>query len=461
MVFYEKNKLYTKRTAVITDVTDKVQRWDMDNLYPQRANEVAKRAYTLKSVLECFADFVNGEGFQDDTIAKLTLNPKTLRGQSANDVLNAITYDYARYRSFALHIGYNLNYTISSITPIPFEYCRLGIMDNETGNVPYIMYSPNWERDGRKTTVLKEPVQYHTFNSDKLVVAAQIAEAGIVPYRGQILYFTPLEKTYPLATFDPVMDHAQVQAELGLFKLSSVDNKFLADLAIVYPGEFETPDERKDFQELIENRSGARNAGKRIGLQDKSGTKKASDIFQVLDAANNDTIYEFTEKSVVNAITENYGIPKGLVGIRPETGLFNQEDIENEYTYYNARTRNDRAIIARVFSFLLEKWWQPIFNECNIKPQQYIADNTSGGYGVDINDNLKNMTGKQQMQLLRIVKQYGQEKLTYELAKIQLQGGFGLSEEEIDKILLEVDAQPLPTPGAPAPSTPPINPPTQ
>jgi len=54
---------------------------------------------------------------------------------------------------------------------------------------------------------------------------------------------------------------------------------------------------------------------------------------------------------------------------------------------------------------------------------------------IQINDNLKNMTGRQQQQFLRIIKQFGQGKLTTEQATVMLKSGFGLSDEEITSIL--------------------------
>lgn len=55
------------------------------------------------------------------------------------------------------------------------------------------------------------------------------------------------------------------------------------------------------------------------------------------------------------------------------------------------------------------------------------------------NDALRNMTGKQQQQLVRIIRQYGQGKITKEVAAIQLRNGFGLSEEDINLMLIETE----------------------
>lgn len=453
MVVYEKIKPLFKRIPTVTDVTDKVQRYDLDNLYPQRANEIAKWSHTLKSVLDRYADFLNGEGFQDQTIALMKWSRKGgLKGMTANDVLSKVTSpgNYSSYKGFCLHINYNLNYRICEITPIKWEYVRLGDKDRN-GKINYIQYSTNWERDSRKElSVDRKVITYDRFNPDPLVVSEQIMCAGgIDQYKGQMLYYTPEEDEYPLATFNAVMDPAQAQAELAMFKVAITQNKFLADLGIVYPGEFESEKEKIEFEELIGSKSGARNAGKRIGIQDKSGTKKASDIFTVLNPANTDKIYEFTEKSIVDAITECYGIPKELIGIRPETGMFNQDNMENAYTYFNASTRNDRAIISRIFSMLMEYWEVPTQNACVIKPQQYNVDFLSGTDNIDVRDNLANMTGRQNQNLGRIIRQYAQGKISYEQAKIQLQGGYGFTNEEIDKLLGRTEEIP-PEPAKPA-----------
>lgn len=435
MVVYEKTKPYYKRTPIITDVTDKIQRFGLDNLYPQRAEEVARLSYTLKSTLETIADFINGEGFQDSNIGNLKVNESGFDGQSLNDVLVATSNEYAMWKSIPLHIQYNMNYSICSIIPLPFSFCRFGVR-NKKGQLTHIAYSTNWERDGRKQLSEMKICYYPIYNPDPLIVEQQIIESGgIANYKGQILFYTPKFGEYPLATFDPVFDHAQTQYELGMFKINSVQNKFLTDLAIVYPGQFETAEEKMEFQNLIKNKSGARHAGERIGLQDKTGTKKASDIFQPLSPVNTDKLFELTEKTSGDAIMENYAIPKELIGVRPESGMFNQDNMENAYTYFNSRTRNHRAIISRVFANIISHWETPIVNQCLIKPQQYIPDSEAGLSSLEVRDNLANMSGRQAQNMGRIIRKYAKGEYSYDQAKVLLQGGFGLSNEEIDKLL--------------------------
>lgn len=452
MVKFDQSKPYQKRLAIVADTFDGIQRFGSNNLYPQICEEIAKNSFTLKSSLARVADFINGEGFADPAVGKLVVNKMGLTGgETLDDILKRVSLDYAGWNTLVLHFNYDLNYRICSITQIPFSYIRLDVQD-ETGRVNNYKYSYNWEQDGRRYLQFRNIETYDKFNPDPMVVKAQIEEAGgILNYKGQVLYLTPRMDEYPIASYDSVLEHAQAQYEAGLYKLAITQNQFSADIAIVYPGEFESQDEKQSFTDLIESRSGARNAGKRIGIQDKSGTKKASDMFQVLTPANVDKQYEYTENSSRDAIMENEALPKELLGVRPESGMFNQDNMENAYTYFNAITRNRRAALSRAFAHILKFWQVPIITEALIKPQQYIVDGQSGTEGVDVRDNLANMSGRQAQNMGRIIRKYAKGEYTYEQAKVLLQGGFGLSNEEIDKLLGTTEEEPAPAaPTAPA-----------
>jgi hypothetical protein len=51
------------------------------------------------------------------------------------------------------------------------------------------------------------------------------------------------------------------------------------------------------------------------------------------------------------------------------------------------------------------------------------------------NPAIKNMTGRHQQQLLRIIRQFGQGKLTHKQASVLLRTGLGLKEEDINLML--------------------------
>lgn len=438
MIQYEKTRPLIKRIATPADTTAKILRYDSDNLYPQRMEEVYRRSSTLKSVTERIADFVNGEGFVDEVVAGTILNRRGLKGQTANKVLKLVSLDFVKWRTVAMHVGYNMLGQICELTPIKFERIRFGLKD-ECGKITHYGYSANWERDGKSAND-QAIVFYHRFDPNPEVVLEQMEKCGgIANYKGQIIYLTPDEDEYPLASFDVVSDDAQVQGQLGEFKLSSVEESFLITLGIVYPGEFTDKNEENAFRDLISNKKGAKNAGGRIGIQDKTGTRKASDIFQPLTPVNLDKMYELTETTVKNNIMQNEAFPELLLG-KTASGLLAQNDLEEAYTYVNSITRNRRAELSEIFSFLFSFWEDGIITDAAIIEQRYILNSSQGTGGVDINDNLKNMTGMQAINFARILRKYSEGKYDRATAETLLRGGFGLSSEEITKLLDGIDA---------------------
>ena len=437
MIIYEKTKPLIKRTPTITDTTDKILRFDTDNLYPQRMEELFKRSTTLKSVYGRLADFINGEGFQDQALAKMIFNCDGLKGTSGNRLLKQSCLPYAKWSTFCAHINYNMLGEMCSIRMEPISNVRFGLKD-ASGKIVMYGYSANWERDGRSMHD-RNIVFYNRFNPDPEIVLAQMEQAGgIAKYKGQILYLTPEEGCYPLTMFDSVSDDAQTQAEIALTKVNNIQSNFLATLAVVYHGEFASKQEEMDFRDLIASKSGSRNAGSRIGIQDKTGQKKASDIFQNLAPVSLDKLYELTESTVKANIIENEAFPQILLGKSP-TGLFAQGDIEEAYTYVNAITRNRRSELSEIFALLFSYWEQPIQTDASIVELRYLLDAPVNS-GVDINDNLKNMTGMQAINFERILRKYEQGKLKRDVATLQLQQGFGLSSDEIQKLLDGIDA---------------------
>jgi len=441
-IYYEKTKPLIKREATVADVSLKIQRNGSDNLYPQRAEEILRRSSTLKSVTNRLADFVNGEGFADENIAKMIVNRKGLKGQSANKVLGIVSKTFVKWETKVAHVGFNMLGQMCEFNPLPFETIRFGIANKE-GCVTHLGYSANYELDGRSGRE-QNIVFYPVFNPDPEVVLQQMeAAGGIENYKGQIIFDTPEPFQYPPATFDAVLDDAQVQGEIGLFKVGNTQNSFLATLAILYPGEFGSTQEENDFKNLIANKSGSRNAGTRIGLQDKSGQRKASDIFQTLQPTNLDKVFEYTETSVKKNIMQSESFPAILMGDTP-TGLFAQGDIEEVYTYVNSITRNRRAELSEFFSTIFSYWETPIVTDADIIEQRYIKDgNQAAGPGtgdmIQVNDNIKNMTGMQAVQFERILRKYGKGQYTRDVATQMLQAGFGLTTEEINKLLDGID----------------------
>lgn len=376
-----------KRLPVSIDHTEGIQRYDRDNRYPQRAKETMFRSYTLSGIIPKYAGFLNGEGFKDTNLNSLVVSdlaqiPLTLQG-----LLDKICKDKAWIDGFALHVNFNANYKISSIMPIPFEYCRMEAIKRDDEDVDCIKYCTNWEQDYGKENWTKVIIEYDRFNPSEDFLKQKFEECGgAFNYKGQIFYFTPEENQYPKATFDSVFELAQSQYEISEFTLRNVVNGFTAGHIFIYPGKFETDEERIAFQKSFREYKGAMGANNTMIIEAGTTEFKGSDLLYPTSIANNDKLFEFTSNQIEKAILQCYGMPYEIVGKLPDSGLFNKQQIEDAYTYYNAVTRDQRNQISRALAFVFQYWWQPVQSDFAIEPQKYdfgsvatgAAQNTQG-----------------------------------------------------------------------------------
>ena len=428
-----------KRLPVRVDRFEGIQKYDIDNRYPQRAKETMYRSYTVTSAVNTLSNFINGEGFADSTLNTIITSTQGTKSQTLKKLLGLISYDRAWAKGWAVHVNYNLNYTISSITHIPFEYCRLGVPDDE-GCVHKIAYCTNWERDYMKEDTEREITYYDVFNPSK--VAEQSAKSGIEAYQGQIFYFSPQEDQYPLCTFDSVFEQAQTQAEIAVFGLANVVNGFTAGHIFMYPGKFEDDIERQAFKTRMQQHKGAMGANSIMVIETGVSDIKGSDFLVKTEVSNNDKLYEFTLNWIEKSILQNYSMPHILVGKMPDTGMFNQQEIEDAYKYFNAQTRDIRNEISQELSYIFQFWNTPIQSDFEIAPQVYDLTTmpVAGGgaaAGAPTNSILTNMTGAQNINYKRMIREFETGKVDYKRAKLNLQSAFGFSDLEIITLLGE------------------------
>ncbi len=363
-------EVLVKRLPIRTRNVDRVQSFDTDNLYPQRALETMYRSYTLSGIIPKKAGFLNGEGFEQLDLNEIVVHGEGLEAVTMRELLDNTAYAKTWAKGFAWHINYNLNYTIASIKPITFEYCRLGFADHD-GNVEKIAYCTNWERDYRKEEKQREIFFYDKFDPSPEHLAEEFAEYGVEGYKGQILYCTPEKNKYPLCSFDSVFELAQTQSEIGLYALNQSANGFSAGHIFVYPGTFENDTERSDYKKRLAAHKGGLGAGSIMVIE--AGTKdiKVGDLLAKTDLQNNDKMFEFTLNWIEKSILQNYGMPFEIVGRQTEGAMFSRQQIEDAYTYYNAVTRDERVELSRVFKKVFQFWNKPINSDFTIKPQVY------------------------------------------------------------------------------------------
>lgn len=436
-----------KRLRTFIDRSDGIQFYTRNNLYPQIAEAVRDRSYTTKSACDRLAKFLRGDGFEDESLAGLVVNSK---GHTMTDTLKALTIDAASFsNSFVIHLGVNMLGEYNNISVWPLSYWRFGLPDSE-GDVHDYKYNSNWEQDPYKEiSNHKRILTYPKFNPNKEVILEQMEQWG-GNYPGQVLYVTALEDQYPLATFDAVLDQAQTQEEIGIFRLASIQNGLNAGAIFSYPGKFEDDTKARQFKESLNEYKGGKGANSVIVIEDESGQRKASDLITPLTITNADRIHEFISRDDKEAIMEAFAMPKEILGVLPESGMFNQENIIEAYTYYNSITRDYRKEISQALKKIFNNWYQPLSNDnFNIKELQYgapkttvsMADTQPQQQTAHVNEVMKNLSGKQFQGIQRIVRKYNKNEITFEQASQMLKNGFAMSEQDVNDWLITSDEE--------------------
>jgi hypothetical protein len=168
-----------------------------------------------------------------------------------------------------------------------------------------------------------------------------------------------------------VLDSSQTNGEIQVFELGNIQNGFLSSSFIKYPGEFEDDEAKRAFMRDLAAMKGPGNTNS-MQLIEMKNMEEFPDLIEQFPALNNDKLFELTNSNVTKRIIQAVAVPPTLLGIFPDSGIFNREDYENSYIWMNHRTRNIRRSIERIFNEKIGPLWhQGAVNFGEIIERQY------------------------------------------------------------------------------------------
>ena len=139
------------------------------------------------------------------------------------------------------------------------------------------------------------------------------------------------------------------------------------------------------------------------------------------------------------------------MGIKVAGGMGNSEELQMSYSIFEKNVIMPlRDELTEIFDELLDI--AGVKNSIEINDFQIIEKEIVPGQPTEMEEEelsaetpaeeliltnlaVKNMTGRHQQQLLRIIRQYGQGKLNHKQASVLLRTGLGLKEEDINLML--------------------------
>jgi hypothetical protein len=321
--------------------------YDEDNAYPQRIYSLTNASSTTRNCIDTYSRFIGGSGFADVAFYQAVVNGD---GQTMDKILQLVKKDLARFRGFALHLNVNAAGKITELYHIPFEHVRMASENrkNETG-YDFATYN-DWGREKRSIIRTDLINWFHSFNLSTDAIANQVESVGgWDAYKGQLLYVSLDEHSYPLASCDAVLESLQAEINSDVRTTVNLQNNFSAKTLVVHKGKFADEEARSGFESELQEFIGP--DGIDVMLVDVEKDEEVPEIVPITNTTN-DKLFEYTDNKVTNKIIRNWLIPKILLSVTDGSGFFNQEQIRDATMYYNLMTTEERILLEAVFKKL-------------------------------------------------------------------------------------------------------------
>jgi hypothetical protein len=435
------------------------------NEYPYYLLDNYRRSSKHNAIVNGKVNYIMGGGWQagdDLTVEQQARFIKFFDGMSSTEDLNDITeklvLDLELFNGFAVAVTWSKLGTIAKMEHVPFEKIRV---DKEEK----MFQVADW------------------YNDDMMQLFPKVGDIEKIPAfdpenrLGKHLFYYRVYaagvKHYPLPEY--IGGNAWIEADVQVanFHNNNLRNNFWGGYLINFNNGIPTPEEQGDIERQIKRKfSGTDNAGRFVVTFNDDAAKAPT--LEPLTPSDMDKQFEILNKAIQQEIFIAHRVTNpALFGVKTEGQLGGRTELVEAYelfkaTYVNDRVRKVERMINYLGSFngvegmelipvepiterlseqaLLQIMTQDELREkAGLQPLEKPADvvgpnpqpdeQPQAVEALQSNDNIKKLSGREYQNLMRIVRQYMQEKITLEMARTMLSAGFGLSAEEIDTML--------------------------
>jgi len=398
-----------------------------DNLYPNYLIELYNRSAKHNAIVNSKITYVYGQGLQVNVqdARVQALYDSVNRWQSLNEFAYQLITDLELYNGCAIECIWNRAGTSYEMKVLEFKNVR----SNVDGSMFY--YSPQWAQYNTN-----DIIEYPAFDVTK--------RKG-----SQIFYYKvyrPGCKVYPIPNYIGCIPYIETDIEISNYHLNNIKNGFWGGKVITFIAQQPTAEEMRAISKQLKyTKAGTDKAGKFV--LNFVPNKDAAPIIESLEPDDSDTKFEILNKTVLQEIFVGDQITSPmLMGVRVEGQLGGRTEMLDAYelfknTYVNGRQQIAEKIInfhaenitgtANAYSIIPTEPITPAQQEVQAKEMQGEKQQS------EVNDALRNLTGRQLQNVMRIINKYGKGVLTYEQAVTMLRGGYGLTDTDIDAMLGE------------------------
>lgn len=310
-----------------------------------------------------------------------------------------------------------------------------------------------------------EPIILNAFNTD-------------LRQGKQILYikeYRPGLDTYALPGYMGALNYIESDIEVSRHVLGNAQTGFSASKLITLPNGEPSPDEKRNIERRFTDRFSGSDGKKFILSFTNDPARKP--IIEDLGASDI-TKEDFTRVDAIiqqNMFSGHQITSPTLFGIAEPGKLGTRTEMRDAYEIFKSTYCNDKqqfleavfnrlAVIKGAKSEMYIKPVEPIGFELSeqallqIAPKEWLLEKagidvsqyqpqgtpatTPATEQAQINENLKNLTGRQYQHLQRVIREFSKGKITKEMASTMLKSGLGLTDNDVN-VMLGIDEDPI------------------
>ena len=420
-----------------------------DNLYPNFLLEKINKSSKHNGIVLGKVNYIIGNGISYKS-GRENITPN--KNETLNDFLKKVSIDIEIFGGVYIELHYNALGQVGAMYHVPYQKVRANKDQTQ-------YYIKDWTQ-----SVRVQPEIVAAYNP------AVKQGKQILCYKE----YRPGLDIYSYPNYIGALNWIEIDIELSKYHLSTIKNGMFSSKLINFNEGKPSPEEQQVVETKFKKKfTGSENAGG-IVLSFSDDPAKAP---TVLDLSNTDLDkhFDILNKTVEQQIFCGHQVVSPvLFGIKTEGQLGARTEMRDAFEIFKTTYVNDKQRALETLFTEISKLWgtedemviapiEPIgfeFSEATIKefaPKAWILEKI----GIDltkypeaqaavqpasapaqsemqVNENLKNLTGRQWQGVNRIIRNFEKGKINKEQAKLLLKSSLGLSDDEIS-IMLSLD----------------------
>ena len=416
-----------------------------DNKFPNMLLNMFNKSSKHNGIVLGKVNYIIGKGFDNVTQANAYEN--------SNELLKKVCTDIEVFGGCYIEVQYNELGKIGAYYHVPYHKVR-----SNKDNTQFFVN--DWDTYKKND----EPKVFLAYNPNQNV--------KMLRNQTQILYYKeyrPGVETYSYPGYMGALNAIQTDIEISKYHLSTITNGMFASKMISFFEGIPTEEEKREIEKGFKSKfTGSENAGNIVLNFGKDPGKRPQ--LDDLSSTELDKHFDILAKSIQQELFAGHQIVSPMLfGIRVEGQLGGRSEIRESYEIFKATYANDKqqslellfkeitGVEAKIvpvepigFEFseqtllqIAPKKW--LLEKIGIDPNQYpeslpteAVPSQASAEVKQVNENLKNLTGRQWQSLTRIIRKFEKGDISQDQAKLLLKSSLGLSEEEIN-VMLSID----------------------